>query len=802
MKVISAILVSILIISNLTLAQDKGNYKLIGAVVDSTLGTGLKGANVSILSRKDGKVLTGTTADEKGYFSVSDIPEGNISAKFSMVGFQTKIIDSISLEKTSRIGLIKLRSTTILMPEVVVKSIKPMIEFQIDKQIINIDQVPGSSGSLTDALKNSGVVDVDPQSNNITVRGQAVKLQMDGHPFDMPGNMLAQMPASMVDQVEVVLSPGARESAEGGAYILNIISKKTTMENFNGSININTSSSNRNYGGLNFNYKAGKLNIFSAFFGYNGSFNSSSSSEKINYSSNSLHYLNSNSLNNMNGYAGYLKLGFDYNFDDNNSMTFFGTFNKFNYNSISSGLSRTQNVSGMPQYDYVNMNDGNYKWNNTSLYGFYKKQFDKKGNELTLDAYYNNISNPSSSGMNTAYSYMSGFPQLHNSATDEKAETFIFKAEYVLPSSIGKFETGYNLTYRNRRDNYSAVDYSYLTDNWADSLNLSNVFNYKENIHALYLTYSNNFGKFGVKAGVRTENLGTDGEQMTTGENFKENFLNFFPNINLSYKLSDLFQLTFNTFRRVTYPQLYYVNPFKQYNGPTSYTAGNPHIKPYYLNSFAVGLSQYINVYYVFTTGYLNYVTANFQDTISYSSPINLSSNKTYGVELSFPYYNGPMALFRLPDVITNFNIQFTYNYTKRIGNYLSEDLSDWGNNYWVNFNVGLKTWYDVNTFIYLRYSPETSSKRSISNGHANLTIGLSKDFLDKKLKVNMYISDVLNSSNYINQTLGTDYYMNSSFSMVRSRSISIGITYMINNYKPRQDRNVDDGRDKSNQGF
>ncbi len=802
MKLLSALIISALIFSNLTFAQEKENYKLIGAVADSALGTSLVGANVTIISRKDGRTITGTTTDAKGFFTVDKITESNIRAKFSMVGYQTKIIDSVSVEKTSRLGLIKLRSTTILMPEVVVKSIKPMIEFQIDKQVINIDQVPGSSGSLTDALKNSGVVDVDPQSNAITVRGQAVKLQMDGHPFDMPDNMLAQLPASMVDQVEVVLSPGARESAEGGAYILNIVTKKNTMNNFNGSISLNTSTNNRNYGGLNVNYKVNKLNIFASTFGYFGDFNSSSNSEKVNYNSSSLYQLKSNSSNKGNGYFGNLKLGIDYDFDESNSITFYGSYNKNKYDFNSGSNSLVENNLYVPQYSYDNNSSTDYRWNNFTLYGFYKKKFDKKGKELTFDAYYANIYSPNSTDLNTMYSYQSGTPQLHNSGSVENANTFIFRTEYVIPSDIGKFETGYNFTFRHRQNQNNSIDYSYLTNGWLDSLNLSNLFRYQENIHALYLTYSNNFGKWGVKAGLRTENLNTDGEQITTNENFTQNFLNFFPNINLSYKFSELFQLTFNAFRRVRYPELYYVNPYKQYNGPNSYTAGNPGIKPYYLNSYAVSLSQYINVYYVLSNGLYQYVTANLQDSITYSSPVNLTSNKVYGVDLTLPYYNSPMAPFHLPDFISMLYLQFTYKYTKREGSYLNEDLSDWGYSKMLSARMSLKLWFGIDASMYLSYSPETTSKKYISNQTSYFSIYLNKAFMDQKLKINVSISDVLNSNVYDRQTFGTDFYMHSNYTMLKSRSISIGFTYMINNYKERQDRSIDDGRDASGQSM
>ena len=51
---------------------------------------------------------------------------------------------------------------------------KPMVEFYVDKQVINMDQVPGSqSGSVSDALRNTGIVEVDPASSKISIRGNS-----------------------------------------------------------------------------------------------------------------------------------------------------------------------------------------------------------------------------------------------------------------------------------------------------------------------------------------------------------------------------------------------------------------------------------------------------------------------------------------------------------------------------------------------------------------------------------------------------------------------------------------------------
>lgn len=796
------VLFVLLVLCNIfTFAQtDKGNYKLVGIVADSATGKGIPDANVVILSRKDNSNIGGTAADKTGKFTVTNIPQSNVRVKFSIVGYQTKVIDSVSLENISRLGVIKLKPTLYEIPEIVIKTIKPMIELHVDKQVINLDQVPSGSGTLTDALKNSGAVDVDPQTNAITVRGESVKIQMDGHPYDMPANMLAQMPAATAEQVEVILAPSAKESAEGGTYILNIISKKNILESYSGSVNINTSTNNRHYGGLNLNYKTGKLNLFSSFFGGKVEYGSDNTDDKYNYYSNSFYNQKSVGNNTSNFKGGFYKLGLDYNFDDNNSVTFTGSYNNFNGTSDSKNNSAAYDKSLSRLYDYRNNNNSDYEQELTSFYGFYKRKFETKGREFTIDALFTKINSPSGNGLETIYSNKI-YPERQNSSTSESSNTFILKAEFVTPSAAGRFETGYNLTLRDRDNNYNTLDFIGASNSWADTSRLSNYFKYKENINAFYVTYSNKFANFELKTGVRLENLNTQGEQITINESFHENFLNFFPNFNIAYKFSDMFQLSFNAFRRVQYPNMYYLNPFKKYNGPNNYTAGNPKIGPQFINSYAINLSQFVNVYYVYSTNNISYATAVVNDSVTYSSPINLNSTKLYGVELTLPYYNSPMSPVHLPDFINNFNIQYRYNHREVFGKYLNEDLTYTAKYHWLNANVGFKLWYDIFANVMFRYKPKSTDAKNYSNETKDLSLSISKSFLDQKLKLNIYISDLLDAQRYEYESYGSTYKTVGKFIPYKAQSISIGITYMFNDYKERRDRNIDDGRDASNKG-
>jgi hypothetical protein len=790
------------ILVNLILASIlPGSYKLNGTLADLMTSKPLPNVSVSIMSRTSGKVITGINTDEKGNFELGNIPESKVRIKFSLVGYRSQVIDSVSLESTSRLGLIRLEPTAIEMGEVVIKSLKPMVEIHADRQVLNVDRMPGGSGSVTEVLKNSGLVDVEPSTNSITVRGENVKIKMDGHESNASGDMLAQMPASLLDQVEIVLAPGAKESAEGGMYILNLITKKNKIDNYNGSISLSGYSNNRSFGGTSLNYKVNKLNLFSDFyFGYY-EFQNENESERYVYNSPNMYYTNTRGSNSNYAHYIYLNAGMDYDFDDMNSITVYGSYNVYDYKNSSNNNTLVNNSSNIFQYDYNRDYLMDSPSSDLSLYGFYKKKFGNDGNELTFDAMYTMLTTDPTREMILDYSYKPNLPQMQNSLTNTDAKTFIFKTDYVLPFNTDRLGAGYSFTHRTRKNDYEVKDYSYMNSDWRDSLKLSNVFEYNENINALYLTYAYKLEKFDVKLGLRGENLNTEGNQVTQQIDFHENYFSLFPTINVGYKISDMLQLGFNAFRRVIYPQVYYLNPFRQFTGPNTFYAGNPKLDPSYTTSFAFNLSQYVNVYYNKATGIYTSAIATENDSIIISSYINLNSSETYGFDLTFPYYNSPMMPIHLPDFITMLNVTFNYIYKKQDGVYLNEDLSMTDKTYSIRASLGFKLWWDINANLSAYYKPEINNKLMRTSEFKSLQLYLSKTFMDKKLRVSIIGSDLLNSMKTENQSIGANLYTRSSFTPLYSRGIGISVSYMFNDFKERNDRKVNDGRDGGNNG-
>jgi hypothetical protein len=94
--------------SSFNLAQNKSDkFSLIGTVVDSKSSEPLVGVSVLVLSRANGSQIAGAATDAKGNFTIEKISEDNVKIKFSMVGYQSQLIDGLTQNKSNHTGYIK-----------------------------------------------------------------------------------------------------------------------------------------------------------------------------------------------------------------------------------------------------------------------------------------------------------------------------------------------------------------------------------------------------------------------------------------------------------------------------------------------------------------------------------------------------------------------------------------------------------------------------------------------------------------------------------------------------------------------
>src|SRR5687768_9394972 len=212
-----------------------------GKLVDSISSTPLAFAIVQIFDVQQKKLVNGTLATETGEFSL-DLPFGQYYAVPEFSGYRPFTTAQFILSAqnpTNDLGIIRLVSKTTVLQDVVVQGEKSYMQFSLDKKIFNVGKdLANAGGSASDILTNIPSVSVDPEGT-VKLRGSDnVRILIDGKPSGLVsikgGGGLQQLPASLIERVEIITNPSARYEAEGNAGIINIVLKKDNRQGFNG----------------------------------------------------------------------------------------------------------------------------------------------------------------------------------------------------------------------------------------------------------------------------------------------------------------------------------------------------------------------------------------------------------------------------------------------------------------------------------------------------------------------------------------------------------------------------------------
>ena len=265
-----------------------------GKVLDATTRQALDFVNVSIAKQGDSTPISGTVTDGEGVFALTNIKNGKYTVTVSFMGYTT-LTKQVEVTKTVDLGKLYLKEDTQNLQEVEVVGQGSTMRFELDRKIFTVGNDIASAGaSVTDVLENIPSVDVD-QEGNISLRNsEDVEVWINGKPAgltaDNRADILRQMPAESIKQIELITNPSAKYSPEGTAGIINLVMKEDRKAGYYGSVNAGIE-----YGlaepwtvppganaGFNINFNAGIVDgYFNAGYRFHTS-NGGSNSERIN----------------------------------------------------------------------------------------------------------------------------------------------------------------------------------------------------------------------------------------------------------------------------------------------------------------------------------------------------------------------------------------------------------------------------------------------------------------------------------------------------------------------------------------
>lgn len=694
MKKLTLLGVFLCFVMNHLMAQTKPG-KVIGAVNDND-GKAIPSATVSLLRAKDSTMVKMAVSDKKGMYEFVGIDTGSFLVSVTAVGYDKGMSAGVVVpEEVSiiTVATFQLRPLGTSLDEVTVTGKRPLIENRIDRMVVNVDAAPSNAGATAmEVLEKSPGVTVN-NDGAISLSGkQGVIVMMDGKPTYLSpadlANLLKNLPASALDQIEIMTNPPARYDASGNSGIINIKTKKSRNDGLNGSVTLGGALSLFELSGtyytppktnasINLNYRKNKINLFG---NYNANYREGKGALDINrrlyekdgsLNSTSISATNFKFRNNNHT----LKVGMDYYADKKNifgivlnGFAFFGR----PVQPVEQAIIRPDGTveSVLESITFFRNNFFNYSANFN-----YKHLFDSAGREFTVDLDYVGYTNASKNTLTTLVR-----DDYHGNVTGKLVlrgdlpstiNIYSVKADYTHPLKKGaRFDAGFKSSYV-KNDGEVVYEREVKNSNsepeWIPDAR-SNHFIYEEYINAAYVTVNKKVNKWSGQIGLRLENTAVKGNQVTNDSSFTRNYTSLFPTAYVNYEANKTHSWTLSYGRRIERPNYQDMNPFLYFLDSLTYRQGNPYLVPQYAQN--VELRYMLKSKYTVTINYTNtddvitqILKQNTAKRTTFLTPDNVAEMRNIGIAL-----NAPMQLQKWWTSNININV-FNNRYR---GNYFN----------------------------------------------------------------------------------------------------------------------------------
>jgi len=814
MKKLSPLLSIAILFSFITQAQ---NGKITGSVKDASMKS-IHSATVSLLKSRDSSVAKFVATGKDGQYEFLDIADGKYFVSVSNVGY-AKVVSApfeiSSSNATINVPVLVISEQAKDLGGVTVTAKKPFIEARPDKTIVNVDASPTSAGAtVLELLEKSPGITVD-NDGNISLRGKAgVIIMIDGKPTYLSStdlaNLLKNMPASQLEQIEIMTNPSAKYDASGNSGIINIKTKKGKASGFNGSVMAGITTSffktgdalyviPKSQNSINFNYRKNKFNLFGNYNPnfYNGRGNLNIERKFFDDNGDLAGYSDVATKFKFGNNNHTLKLGVDFFADKKNTFGAVASGFMFNGHPTPVTINTLSDANHEETSSMVSNTENRIDFNNFSGNFNYRHVFDTTGTELTVDLDYIGYRNTSNMLLTTEF-----YDEMHQQSSDplllkghlpSDINIYSIKSDYTHPFKGGRLEAGIKSSYV-KTDNI--VDYQRLyADQWVPD-SRSNHFIYDENINAAYVTLNKQIKKWSLQGGLRVENTIAKGYQVTNDSTFKRNFTDLFPNVYITYTINDKNSLTLSYGRRITRPNYQDLNPFTYFLDSLSYRQGNPYLLPQFTNN--VELSHTFKGKIITTLNYNNTTDVisqifkqNSQTKIVYFTSDNVAKFINMGISIT-----APVTIAKWWN--TNFFTNIYNNHYKGIYNTQPLDMS------YTSFMVNITNTFTIKQGFSLElsgfYRGKGVDQLTINQPIYQISIGGQKNIFKNKATVRLNIRDPFAWQEYRGVTEYGNIYakIQSKFDV---RQVTANFTYRFgkNTQQPPQRRRNNATQDEQN---
>lgn len=760
------------------------NGKLIGKLTVSDKPIAF--ASLLLYASKDSiKPIANTNSDSIGVFEFNSLSLGKYRLIIRSIGVQPKNIDlTISQENPiQNLGVLSLISSGETLKSVTVTSEKKLIQRTSQGFVVNASaSITQLGGTATDLLRNTPTVLVDAEGA-ITMRGKSPMILINGRNSSITNT--DQIAASSIESIEIINSPGANYDADAEGGIINIKLKKGKQSGTNGALAVGAGFGAKGRVNSSFllNHKTEKWNLGLAYDNRFAGRDRTIDGLRTNFNSPDQYQIRQfrfddrlESLQNLRLSADYApskntSIGFEANFnkegqDNNETLTSTTTTSSNKFNSKSQRQSIEIARSNIAEYasnvSYKSPSSGALLTANMSI-AFNK---DKENTDI-------NSINLAENGSQIGSTF---YQKTHN------YEDVVFtnlKADYSYPlSDHSKIETGYKGVIRSLDADFQSYDL--INGIYVPNAKASNIFQFHEQVHAVYAQMSSSVGekgnpRFKYDIGLRGELIQNNGKTISQNVAFDNNYFKLFPSVSLVFynNPEQFWKLGYN--RRINRPGLGQLNPFMDITDSLNQHGGNPYLKPELVNAFELGFSKewsnysfYSALFYRNATNAIREQTIVQPNGVAIRTPVNFGNATTYGLENIFTAK--PFKVYDFNLSLTLFKQQYS---GENVNTDLVTDVVSWNGKFINNFQI----WTSGKLQITGIYNSPIAAPQGERLANYNIDMGFQQKLGKGNSRLGLVVTDIFNTLQNGSNTYGSNF---SGYRISKSDTRAVMLTFAL----------------------
>lgn len=714
--------------------------------------------------------IVSVLTDEEGGFSMN-LKEDVYILMYRELG-ETLKQDTINIDSDKFLGIITVSAVSKQLQEVTVVGMKKFVSFDKNKLIYNVKNSPYANGfNAKDVLLSvPGINPTNPEE--VTLIGKdGVIVQVNGHKSNLKGkdltNYLNNIPSENIDKIEIITNPSSEFSASGNTGILNIVLKNRKNLGFEGSLYTGYiqrhTISLENGSNLSFSNKWLMMEYNIGYW----------KEKRMHDVRNTFEYTDYCNLVNNESYrkSDYISQNLNTNIFMNDKMNL-GFFASFNYmdGDVSSDVYQKLTGSKNLFSSENTLSDTNYKGFSFSPY--YEWNIDSLGKKLVVNYCYNMTRN------NSYSNYISkDYLKVANSLYINRYYVNTCNIDLKLPFSWLNFELGWEYSH------YHADNYAYY--------NIYDAFIYKEAVNSLYAGIYKSWKRIYFNVGARYEQTKSYGYPNDETNNFSKSYANFFPFVDITYKLNDSNVLYIGYNKRINRPDMQQLNPTRSYTDAYTYLSGNSLLSPS-LMDYIEFRYQYktlnVRVSYIHSSDGIGLLINNKDDSQIEQTYSNCISTNSIGGNVSYNYSHNRFSA----------TAQFSVNYNKSkttnpsLNRRSLDGFSSFASGN-ISYMIGGRTLLYTRYLYYFPGQEQYLHYRSFQN----LNLGISWSLIKNKLILNASINDLFGTYYNRNHVVYEDFVFNNR-NNYDNRCLNVKITYKFGNNKvKRGDVNINNSNNR-----